>query len=49
MASKGKTLLKNDPEALVKRAVAEFVEASPLNRRKVDGGRYFDPPLVGFA
>jgi len=42
------TLGKN-PEKFLERAIARFVEESPGNRRKVDGGRYWDAPLVGFA
>lgn len=37
------------PEEYVREIVARFVEESPDNRRKHDGGRYFDSPLVGFA
>ncbi len=49
MGSKERIVVKDDPEGFVERAIARFVEKSPLNRRKVDNGRYFDPPLVGFA
>ena len=38
-----------DPEKFIERAIGKFVQESPANRRKVDGGRYWDAPLVGFA
>ena len=38
-----------DPEKAVERAITKFVLESPANRRKVDGGKYWDTPLVGFA
>lgn len=38
-----------DPEIFIKRAIGKFVQESPANRRKVDGGEYWDVPLVGFA
>ena len=37
------------PERFVERAITKFVQESPANRRKVDGGKYWDAPLVGFA
>ncbi len=45
---KGTSFLR-DPERFIQQAIAKFVMESPYNRRKVDGGRYFDTPLVGFA
>jgi hypothetical protein len=38
-----------DPEKFIERVIAKFVQESPANRRKVDGGRYWETPLVGFA
>jgi hypothetical protein len=38
-----------DPEKFIERVIAKFVRESPANRRKVDGGRYWETPLVGFA
>ena len=38
-----------DPEKFIARAIAEFVKKSPANRRKLDEGKYWDEPLVGFA
>jgi hypothetical protein len=37
------------PEEFIENAIAKFVKNSAANRRKVDGGRYWDSPLVGFA
>jgi epoxyqueuosine reductase len=37
------------PEKFIERAIIQFVQRNPANRRKVDGGRYWDKPLVGFA
>ena len=37
------------PEELIERAITQFVQQDPANRRKTDGGRYWDAPLVGFA
>ena len=38
-----------EPEKFLERAIIRFVQESPANRRKVDGGKYWDLPLVGFA
>ena len=38
-----------DRERAIQEAIAEYVQESSFNRRNVDGGRYFDSPLVGFA
>jgi epoxyqueuosine reductase len=38
-----------DPEKFIERVIAKFVRESPANRRKVDGGRYWETPLVGFT
>lgn len=38
-----------DPERFIERTIAKFVATNPANRRKVDGGKYWDTPLVGFA
>ena len=39
----------SDPEDFIRQAIARFVRESSSNRRKVDGGRYFGAPLIGFA
>jgi epoxyqueuosine reductase len=38
-----------EPEEYIRRAVTRFTLENPSNRRKVDGGYYFDAPVVGFA
>jgi len=42
------TLAKN-PEKFIEKTITKFVRESPANCRKVDGGKYWDIPLVGFA
>jgi epoxyqueuosine reductase QueG len=42
------TFAKN-PEKFLENAIAKFIHVSPANRRKVDGGKYWGKPLVGFA
>jgi len=37
------------PEKSIEKAIIQFTQKSPANRRKADGGRYWDRPLVGFA
>jgi hypothetical protein len=37
------------PEKFIEKAIIQFTKKSPANRRRVDGGRYWDQPLVGFA
>lgn len=49
MKSQERIYFLSDPEKFIQKAIAKFVRESPSNRRKVDGGRYFDSPLVGFA
>jgi epoxyqueuosine reductase len=44
-----KPSLSTHPEKFVQKAIIQFTKKSPANRRKVDGGRYWDQPLVGFA
>src|SRR4030042_759936 len=38
-----------NPEEFIKRAVIRFTQNSSANRRKVDGGKYWEIPLIGFA
>ncbi|MCJ7640338.1 MAG: epoxyqueuosine reductase, partial [Desulfobacterales bacterium] len=38
-----------DPERFIAREIVRFTQRSPWNRRKVDGGKYWDRPLVAFA
>jgi hypothetical protein len=42
-------LFNKGPEKFIERVITKFVQESPANRRKVDGGRYWQAPLVGFA
>jgi ferredoxin len=42
------TIAKN-PEKFIERAITKFAEENSANRRKVDGGKYWDTPLIGFA
>ncbi len=42
-------VFNKEPERFIEEVVAKFVEKSSANRRKVDGGRYWEAPLVGFA
>jgi epoxyqueuosine reductase len=49
MKAPERILFNKDPEKFVKRVITKFVEESPTNRRKVDGGKYWEAPLVGFA
>jgi ferredoxin len=44
-----RTTFTKNPEKFIENAIANFVQSSPANRRKVDGGKYWDAPLVGFA
>jgi ferredoxin len=37
------------PEKFIEKAIIQFTQKSPANRRKVDGGRYWKRPLIGFA
>ena len=49
MKAEGSIRLATNPEKFIERAIAKFIRESPANRRKVDGGKYWDKPLVGFA
>ncbi len=49
MNLKEKIVLDKEPEKFIERIIIKFVEGSPWNRRKVDGGKYWEAPLVGFA
>ncbi|MBM4330505.1 MAG: epoxyqueuosine reductase [Deltaproteobacteria bacterium] len=49
MKAKKKISLTNNPEKFIEGAIAKFIKESPANRRKLDGGKYWDKPLVGFA
>jgi epoxyqueuosine reductase len=49
MQSQERIQFAKTPEKFIERAITKFVRESSSNRRKVDGGRYFDSPLIGFA
>ena len=49
MKSQKRISFAKDPETFIQEAIAEFVQGSRYNRRKVDEGRYFDSPRVGFG
>jgi epoxyqueuosine reductase len=49
METQKRLTFAKDPERFIERAIAKFVRESPANRRKVDGGQYWDTPLVGFV
>ena len=49
METKGRIRLASNPEKFIEAAIAKFVKESPGNRRQLDGGKYWDKPLVGFA
>ncbi len=42
------TLIKH-PEKSIEKVMIKFVQDHPANRRHIDGGKYWDTPLVGFA
>ena len=42
-------VLNKEPERFIEGVIAKFVADSSTNRRKVDGGKYWEVPLVGFA
>ena len=49
MKSMKRIVFNKDPEKFIERVIAKFVRESPANRRKVDGGQYWETPLVGFS
>jgi epoxyqueuosine reductase QueG len=49
MESSERIVFKKDPEKFIERVIARFVWESPANRRKIDGGKYWETPLIGFA
>ena len=44
-----KIAFTKSPEKIIMETIDKFVKENPANRRKADGGRYWDTPLVGFA
>ncbi len=49
MKGQKRIAVDKNPEKFIGKAIAIFVQKNPANRRKIDGGRYWDTPLVGFA
>jgi len=49
MKAMKRIVFNKDPEKFIERAIAKFVQESTSNRRKVDRGKYWERPLVGFA
>jgi epoxyqueuosine reductase len=49
MKSMKRIVFNKDPEKFIEGVIAKFVRESPANHRKVDGGQYWETPLVGFA
>jgi len=49
METMKRIVFNKDPEKFIGGVIAKFVQESPANRRKVDGGKYWETPLVGFA
>ena len=49
MKSARRISFERDPEKFVEREIIKFVQENPGNRRKVDGGKYWNTPVVGFA
>ena len=49
MGTGGRITLAGNPEQFLERAIEKFVCENPGNRRRVDRGKYWDTPLVGFA
>jgi len=49
MGTKEKITFARNPEKFLEDAITNFVQESSANRRKVDGGKYWDIPLIGFA
>jgi len=44
-----KNTLTRNPEKSIENAITKFIQENPGNRRKVDRGKYWDLPIVGFA
>jgi epoxyqueuosine reductase len=44
-----KITFSENPEQFIESQISKFVSENPGNRRKVDGGKYWDEPLIGFA
>jgi epoxyqueuosine reductase len=49
MKGQKRIAVDKNPEKFIGKAIAIFVQKNPANRRKIDGGKYWEAPLVGFA
>lgn len=49
MSTKERVTISTNPEEFIKKTIAKIVRDNHSNRRKLDGGKYWDAPLVGFA
>jgi epoxyqueuosine reductase len=49
MEKKERIRLAENPERFIEKTITKFVHRGPGNRRKADGGKYWDTPLVGFS
>jgi len=49
MGAEERIRFAENPERFIEKTITQFVQENPANRRKVDGGKYWDTPLVGFA
>jgi len=49
MKGEKRIAVDKNPEIFIGKTIAIFVQKNPFNRRKIDGGKYWEAPLVGFA
>ncbi len=49
MKTMKRIVFSKDPEKFIEKVITKFVQESSANRRKVDKGKYWEAPLVGFA
>lgn len=49
MKGEKRIAVDKNPEKFIGKTIAIFVQKNPFNRRKIDGGKYWEAPLVGFA
>ena len=49
MGTKERVTFAKEPEKLIEKAITKYLQESPANRRKADGGKYWETPMFGFA
>ena len=49
MKTQKRVIFAKDPEKFIEKAIVQFIQTNPANRRKEGRGKYWDRPLVGFA